>query len=129
MRSFGTWRMNPHTTDEELSLFKDKPLDFESGSKFRVQQLNFEVLGRDRKSERQEVWGSVGERSLSRWDEGSGLTAMNLCCRAGMRDTCRGRRTGCVAVGSNDGAVGLRDRSIDNRRPAGSGARLFGGKC
>lgn len=45
MKEFGTWRMNPHTTDEELALFKDKPLDFEPGSKFAYSNSNFEVLG------------------------------------------------------------------------------------
>ncbi len=45
MKEFGTWRMNPHTTDEELALFKDKPLEFEPGSKFAYSNSNFEVLG------------------------------------------------------------------------------------
>jgi CubicO group peptidase (beta-lactamase class C family) len=45
MKEFGVWRMSPHTTDEELALFKDKPLDFEPGSKFAYSNSNFEVLG------------------------------------------------------------------------------------
>ena len=45
MKEFGVWRMAPHTTDEELALFKDKPLDFEPGSKFAYSNSNFEVLG------------------------------------------------------------------------------------
>jgi len=44
-KEFGTWRMNPHTSDEELALFRDKPLDFEPGSKFAYSNSNFEVLG------------------------------------------------------------------------------------
>jgi CubicO group peptidase (beta-lactamase class C family) len=45
MKEFGVWRMSPHTTDEELALFRDKPLDFEPGSKFAYSNSNFEVLG------------------------------------------------------------------------------------
>jgi len=45
MKEFGVWRMNPHTVDEELAFFKDKPLDFERGSKFAYSNSNFEVLG------------------------------------------------------------------------------------
>ena len=45
MKEFGVWRMSPHTTEEELALFKDKPLDFEPGSKFDYSNSNFEVLG------------------------------------------------------------------------------------
>ena len=42
---FGTWRMSPHTTAEELAFFRDKPLDFAPGSKFSYSNSNFEVLG------------------------------------------------------------------------------------
>jgi len=45
MKEFGVWRMSPHTTEEELALFRDKPLDFEPGSKFAYSNSNFEVLG------------------------------------------------------------------------------------
>ena len=45
MKEFGVWRMSPHTVGEELALFKDKPLDFEPGSKFAYSNSNFEVLG------------------------------------------------------------------------------------
>jgi CubicO group peptidase (beta-lactamase class C family) len=45
MKEFGVWRMSPHTVDEELTFFKDKPLDFEPGSKFAYSNSNFEVLG------------------------------------------------------------------------------------
>lgn len=44
-KEFGVWRMSPHTTDEELAFFKDKPLDFEPGTKFAYSNSNFEVLG------------------------------------------------------------------------------------
>ena len=45
MKEFGVWRMSPHTIGEELALFRDKPLDFEPGSKFAYSNSNFEVLG------------------------------------------------------------------------------------
>jgi CubicO group peptidase (beta-lactamase class C family) len=45
MKEFAVWRMSPHTTEEELALFRDKPLDFEPGSKFDYSNSNFEVLG------------------------------------------------------------------------------------
>jgi CubicO group peptidase (beta-lactamase class C family) len=45
LKEFGVWRMSPHTTEEELALFRDKPLDFEPGSKFVYSNSNFEVLG------------------------------------------------------------------------------------
>jgi CubicO group peptidase (beta-lactamase class C family) len=45
LKEFGVWRMSPHTVDEELTFFKDKPLDFEPGSKFAYSNSNFEVLG------------------------------------------------------------------------------------
>lgn len=35
----------PHTSEEELALFRDKPLDFEPGSKFAYSNSNYEVLG------------------------------------------------------------------------------------
>ncbi len=44
-KEFGVWRMSPHTTEEELAFFRDKPLDFEPGSKFAYSNSNFEVLG------------------------------------------------------------------------------------
>lgn len=45
LKEFGVWRMSPHTTEEELAFFRDKPLDFEPGSKFAYSNSNFEVLG------------------------------------------------------------------------------------
>jgi CubicO group peptidase (beta-lactamase class C family) len=45
LKEFGVWRMSSHTTGEELALFRDKPLDFEPGSKFAYSNSNFEVLG------------------------------------------------------------------------------------
>lgn len=44
-KEFDTWRMSAHTTAEELAFFRDKPLDFEPGSKFSYSNSNFEVLG------------------------------------------------------------------------------------
>ena len=44
-KEFPTWSMNPHTTEEEIALFRDKPLDFEPGSKFDYSNSNFIVLG------------------------------------------------------------------------------------
>jgi CubicO group peptidase (beta-lactamase class C family) len=44
-KEFGAWSMSPHTTEEELALFRDKPLDFEPGSKFAYSNSNYEVLG------------------------------------------------------------------------------------
>ena len=37
--------MSPHTPAEEIALFRDKPLDFEPGSKFVYSNSNFIVLG------------------------------------------------------------------------------------
>ena len=34
LKAFGTWRMNPHSVEEELAFFHDKPLEFEPGSEF-----------------------------------------------------------------------------------------------
>jgi CubicO group peptidase (beta-lactamase class C family) len=45
LKEFGEWRMNPRTADEEIKFFRDKPLDFEPGSKFAYSNSNFEVLG------------------------------------------------------------------------------------
>ena len=45
LKEFPVWSMSPHTTDEELALFRDKPLEFEPGSKFEYSNSNFEVLG------------------------------------------------------------------------------------
>lgn len=44
-KDFGTWRMSSHTTAEELAFFRDKPLEFEPGSKFEYSNSNYEVLG------------------------------------------------------------------------------------
>jgi len=45
LKEFPVWSMSAHTTDEELALFRDKPLNFEPGSKFEYSNSNFEVLG------------------------------------------------------------------------------------
>ena len=44
-KEFPTWSMSPHTPAEEIALFRDKPLDFEPGSKFVYSNSNFIVLG------------------------------------------------------------------------------------
>jgi CubicO group peptidase (beta-lactamase class C family) len=44
-KEFGTWRMNPRDTTEELAFFRDRPLDFEPGSKYSYSNSNYEVLG------------------------------------------------------------------------------------
>ncbi len=44
-RDFGTWGMSKHTTSEEIAFFRDKPLEFEPGSKFAYSNSNYEVLG------------------------------------------------------------------------------------
>jgi len=44
-KEFTVWKMSPHTPEEELALFRDKPLDFEPGSQFSYSNSNFEVLG------------------------------------------------------------------------------------
>jgi len=45
LKEFGTWRMNPHSVEEELAFFRDKPLEFEPGSCFDYSNSNYEVLG------------------------------------------------------------------------------------
>jgi CubicO group peptidase (beta-lactamase class C family) len=45
LKEFGVWKMSPHTPEEELAFFRDKPLDFEPGSQFAYSNSNFEVLG------------------------------------------------------------------------------------
>lgn len=44
-KEFSTWCMSPHTPAEEIAFFKDKPLDFEPGSKFAYSNSNYIVLG------------------------------------------------------------------------------------
>lgn len=44
-KEFDVWRMSPHTHEEELAFFRDKPLDFAPGSKFAYSNSNYEVLG------------------------------------------------------------------------------------
>jgi len=44
-KAFGVWAQSSHTVEEELAFFRDKPLDFEPGSKFEYSNSNFEVLG------------------------------------------------------------------------------------
>jgi CubicO group peptidase (beta-lactamase class C family) len=45
LKEFDVWRMSPHTAEEELAFFRDKPLDFEPGSKYQYSNSNYEVLG------------------------------------------------------------------------------------
>jgi CubicO group peptidase (beta-lactamase class C family) len=42
---FDEWQMIPHSPEEELALFRDKPLDFGPGSKFEYSSSNFLLLG------------------------------------------------------------------------------------
>ena len=44
-KDFATWGMSKHTTAEEITFFRDKPLEFEPGSKFTYSNSNYEVLG------------------------------------------------------------------------------------
>jgi CubicO group peptidase (beta-lactamase class C family) len=44
-KEFGTWGMSRHTTAELIAFFRDKPLEFEPGSKFAYSNSNYEVLG------------------------------------------------------------------------------------
>ena len=44
-KEFTAWGMSPHTVDEEIGFFKNKPLDFEPGSNWAYSSSNFEVLG------------------------------------------------------------------------------------
>jgi CubicO group peptidase (beta-lactamase class C family) len=43
--SFRSWAMSPHTHAEELALFKDRPLNFEPGSRNEYSNSNYLVLG------------------------------------------------------------------------------------
>lgn len=45
LKEFGKWRMPPRTPDEIIDFFRDKPLDFEPGSKFSYSNSGYEVLG------------------------------------------------------------------------------------
>jgi CubicO group peptidase (beta-lactamase class C family) len=45
LKEFGKWRMPPHTPDEIIDFFRDKPLDFEPGNKFSYSNSGYEVLG------------------------------------------------------------------------------------
>jgi CubicO group peptidase (beta-lactamase class C family) len=44
-KEFQAWSMSPHTPEEEIAFFRDKPLDFEPGSKFDYSNSNFIMLG------------------------------------------------------------------------------------
>jgi CubicO group peptidase (beta-lactamase class C family) len=44
-KEFRSWSMSPHTPEQELEFFRDKPLDFEPGSKFDYSNSNFILLG------------------------------------------------------------------------------------
>jgi CubicO group peptidase (beta-lactamase class C family) len=45
LKEFKVWGMSPHTVKEELDFFKDRPLNFEPGSRWAYSNSNFEVLG------------------------------------------------------------------------------------
>ena len=42
---FGGWAMNAYTPTQEIAFFRDKPLQFEPGSKFVYSNSNYIVLG------------------------------------------------------------------------------------
>ncbi len=44
-KAFETWKMSPHTHEEEIALFRGKPLAFEPGSQYAYSNSNYEVLG------------------------------------------------------------------------------------
>ncbi len=44
-KDFQVWASSAHTHAEELARFKDKPLEFDPGSKFEYSNSNYEVLG------------------------------------------------------------------------------------
>ncbi|HEY1579659.1 MAG TPA: serine hydrolase [Terracidiphilus sp.] len=44
-KEFRAWSMMPHTPQEEIAFFRDRPLDFEPGSKFDYSNSNFILLG------------------------------------------------------------------------------------
>ena len=44
-KAFATWCMSPHTHEEEIAFFRDKPLAFEPGSQYAYSNSNYEVLG------------------------------------------------------------------------------------
>jgi len=45
LKEFGSWSTSPHTPQEEIAFFRDKPLDFEPASKFDYSNSNYIVLG------------------------------------------------------------------------------------
>jgi CubicO group peptidase (beta-lactamase class C family) len=45
LKDFSVWSASPHTWADEYAFFKDKPLEFEPGSKFSYSNSNYEVLG------------------------------------------------------------------------------------
>src|SRR6202012_3545278 len=45
LEGFETWSMIPHSVEEELAFFRDKPLEFEPGTRFDYSNSNYQVLG------------------------------------------------------------------------------------
>jgi CubicO group peptidase (beta-lactamase class C family) len=43
--AFRTWSLRPHSREEEIGLFRDKPLEFAPGSRYEYSNSNYEVLG------------------------------------------------------------------------------------
>ena len=72
-KEFDVWRMSPHTHEEELAFFRDKPLDFEPGSRFAYSNSNYEVLG------------VVSEQVSGR--QYADLLRERICDPLGMKDT------------------------------------------
>jgi CubicO group peptidase (beta-lactamase class C family) len=44
-KDFGTWSMSPHSPAEQLARIRDKPLEFEPGSRFAYSNSNYVLLG------------------------------------------------------------------------------------
>ena len=44
-KEFATWSMSPHTPEEQLATFRNKPLEFQPGARFEYSNSNYVVLG------------------------------------------------------------------------------------